>query len=143
MLIENGDTRRSSSGDCRPAAPRDRERPHKFPAPTDVKAAADAMGKWAQLYNDHPVTWCMWNEPSHNLTGRPDLASVRQTVDIYDAYASAMGPKGLFGLASFIPPNSKPKQQFGGRSYLEVAIDELRERRRRPSRSSVLARPVL
>lgn len=102
--------------------------PHKFPVPTDVKAAADAMGKWAQLYNDQPVTWCMWNEPSHNLTGRPDLASIRQIVDIYDAYASAMGPKGLFGLASFIPPNSKPKRQFGGRSYLEVAMDELRER---------------
>ncbi|GAA1151083.1 MULTISPECIES: hypothetical protein [Streptomyces violaceusniger group] len=105
-------------------------RPHKFPVPTDVKAAADAMGKWARLYNDHPVTWCMWNEPSHNLTGRPDLASIRQMVDIYDAYASAMGPKGLFGLASFIPPNSKPKREFGGRSYLEVAIDELRERRK-------------
>ncbi|WAP54954.1 hypothetical protein [Streptomyces sp. S465] len=104
--------------------------PRKFPAPTDLRAAADAVGKWAKLYNDQPVSWCMWNEPSHNLTGSPDLASIRQMVDIYDAYAGAIGPKGLFGMASFVPVDAHPRRQLGGRSYLETAVDELRKRRK-------------
>ncbi|GAA4864479.1 hypothetical protein [Saccharopolyspora rosea] len=106
------------------------ERPHLFPAPTDLAAAADAIGKWAKLYSGYPISWCVWNEPSHNLTGSPNPASVKQMVDIYDAYTSAIAPQGLFGMASFITPSAVPRKQLGGRTHLEATIDRLRARRK-------------
>lgn len=102
-----------------------------FPFPTDLQASASAMGKWAELYSGTPVTWTMWNEPSHNLTGKPSLESVRQIAEIYSSYTGAIAPhslSGLFGLASFVPENAKPDKKLGGRSYLQAVMDELRKR---------------
>lgn len=101
-------------------------RPHLFPFPTDIAAAADALGLWAKLYSDYPISYCIWNEPSHNLTGSPDLTSINQMVDIYDAYTSAIAPQGLFGMASFIPPNAVADPDLGGRTYVGATMDELR-----------------
>ena len=100
--------------------------PHKFPMPTNLAAAADAIGKWAKLYKDYPISWSMWNEPSHNLTGSPDLTSIHQMIDIYHAYTSAIAPQGLFGMADFIPPNATPSQELSGQTYLGATLDQLR-----------------
>ncbi|MBO8191764.1 hypothetical protein ITI46_08735 [Streptomyces oryzae] len=104
--------------------------PSKFPRPTDLKAAAEAIGKWAKLYSDRPVSWCMWNEPSHNLTGQPDLTSIQQMVDIYEAYTDEIGAHGLFGMASFVPVDARPRRHLDGQSYVQTVIDELRKRRK-------------
>ncbi|MEU4897966.1 hypothetical protein AB0B12_14760 [Streptomyces sp. NPDC044780] len=104
------------------------KRPHLFPMPTDLTAAADAIGKWTKLYSDYPISWCMWNEPSHNLTGSPNRASVRQMVDIYDAYTNAIAPRGLFGMASFIKTSAPVREKLGGRTHLQATIDALRKR---------------
>lgn len=106
------------------------ERPHLFPIPTDLATAAEAVGKWAKLYSDYPINWCMWNEPSHNLTGTADLTSISQLIDIYGAYTSAIAPQGLFGMASFLPENAQTDKNLGTRTYLAAAIDELRQRRK-------------
>jgi hypothetical protein len=105
------------------------KRPHLFPLPTDLAGVAGAMGKWAKLYGDYPVSWCMWNEPSHNLTGSPNLTSIHQMIDVYDAYTSAIAPQGLFGMASFIPTSAAVRQELGGRTYVGATMDELRTRR--------------
>lgn len=106
-------------------------RPHLFPIPTDLPATAHAMGLWAGQYRRYPISWCMWNEPSHNLTGKPDPASVRQMADIYTAYTGAIAPRApgaLFGLAGFITPSAQPQKRLGGRTHLQATLDELRTR---------------
>jgi hypothetical protein len=100
--------------------------PHNFPLPTNLAAAADAIGKWAKLYQDYPISWSMWNEPSHNLTGSPDLTSVQQMIDIYDAYTSAIAPQGLFGLADFVPVDANPNENLNGQTYLGTTLAQLR-----------------
>jgi hypothetical protein len=100
--------------------------PHNFPLPTNLAAAADAIGKWAKLYSGYPVSWSMWNEPSHNLTGSADLTSIQQMIEIYDAYTSAIAPQGLFGMADFIPDNANPSQDLGGQTYVGATLEELR-----------------
>lgn len=104
----------------------DAKPPHNWPFPTDLTAAADAIGKWAKLYDKYPITWCMWNEPNHNLTGKPDLTSISQIIDIYHAYTGAIAPQGLFGLASFIPPSSAVRKDLNNRTYVGAAFEELR-----------------
>lgn len=100
--------------------------PHNFPLPTDLTAAADAIGKWAKLYSGYPISWSMWNEPSHNLTGSPDLTSIQQMIEIYGAYTSAIAPQGLFGMADFVPVNANPSQELGGQTYVGATLEELR-----------------
>ena len=104
------------------------ERPHLFRCPTDLTGAAHAIGKWAKLYSGFPISWCMWNEPSHNLIGKADRTSIHEMVDIYDAYTGAIAPQGFFGMASFVPSNADVSQDLGGQTYLGATIDELRQR---------------
>jgi hypothetical protein len=104
--------------------------PRNFPLPTNLTAAAHAVGEWAALYDGAPVSWCIWNEPSHNLTGSANLASVNQIADLYQAYTSAIGPHGLFGLASFVPEDARALKGLGGRTYLQAVLEELRQRRK-------------
>lgn len=106
------------------------KRPHLFPMPTNLAAAADAVGKWAKLYGDYPISWCMWNEPTHNLTGKPDVESIHQMIEIYDSYTGAIAPQGLFGMASFISTSETARKGLGGRTYFEATIDELRALRK-------------
>lgn len=108
-------------GDCRP---------HLFPIPTNLTAAAAAIGKWTKLYAKWPVSWCMWNEPSHTLVGAPNSTAVQQMTDIYDAYASAIAPQGLFGFASFITQSLFKQPTLNGRTHLQASLNALRERRK-------------
>ncbi|MFD7815786.1 hypothetical protein ACFV6E_23100 [Streptomyces sp. NPDC059785] len=105
------------------------DRPHLFPKPDELANAAKAVGKWTKLYSaDHPISWCMWNEPSHTLTGSPDTVSVKQMTDIYAAYTNAIAPQGLFGMASFITPSATVRPALGNRTHLQASTDALRER---------------
>ncbi len=49
----------------------------RFPVPTDVTAAADAMGRWCNGYqSSFPVNWGIWQEADHYLRySRPDLGA--------------------------------------------------------------------
>ncbi len=43
-------------------------KPAEHPAPTDIPAAAALMAQWAQSSNHAaPISWQIWNEPSHTL----------------------------------------------------------------------------
>lgn len=101
--------------------------PENFPIPTNLSASANAIGEWAKLYKRYPISWSIWNEPSHNLTGSPDLTSIQQMVEIYDAYTGAIAPQGLFGMADFIPANAVASSELNGQTYVGATINELRQ----------------
>ncbi|TDE09277.1 hypothetical protein [Jiangella asiatica] len=105
--------------------------PMKFPAPTDLDKSAWAMRLFTERYNDTPITWTLWNEPSHNLTGEREPESVQSFLDIYEAYYKAMAPvhdKAIFGMANFIPWATVPLEALDGKSYVEAMMDEYRTR---------------
>jgi hypothetical protein len=79
----------------------------KFPYPTDLVKSAEAMKLWSQQYSSYPVTWTIWNEPEHNLTGERTVESAQEMLDIYEAYSEQMeepvNEKALFGMANLTP----------------------------------------
>jgi hypothetical protein len=102
------------------------QRPHLFPMPDNVSGAGNVIGEWAKIYRDYPISWCMWNEPTHNLTGSANPKSIKQLLEIYEAYTGAIEPQGLFGMASFISTSEKTSSELGGKTYFQAALDELR-----------------
>lgn len=100
--------------------------PKKFPAPTDLEKSALAMKLFTEQYSGTPITWTLWNEPEHNLTGVREPESVQTLLDIYEAYFRAMAgqPRAVFGMANFIPWGTEQLDVLGGKSYVQAAMDE-------------------
>ena len=99
----------------------------KFPFPTDLVKSAEAMKRWSQQYSSYPVTWTMWNEPEHNLTGERTAESAQYLLDIYEAYYEQMKPvnsKALFGMANLIPWGAQLLPELGGQSYIQTLMSK-------------------
>jgi hypothetical protein len=99
----------------------------KFPYPTDLDKSAEAMKLWSQQYNSYPVTWTMWNEPEHNLTGERTDESAQKMLNIYDAYYEQMKPvndKASFGMADLTPWGAQLLPELGGKSYIQTVLDK-------------------
>lgn len=111
-------------------------RPHLMPLPTNLPDAARAIGMWTKQYSQYPINWCVWNEPTHTITGSPDPQSITQLIEIYHQYTGAVvqqarttqsvaATRALFGMASFIDTSTRVRADLGNKSYFQAALGQL------------------